>query len=504
MSKIEKLPYPENIQFTTKELQRYEDEQYKIDKDANEWLDRNYWNKVNTGTVIIYKNQEDEDLVVKRAEQLLWDLGKGDDRPKTNVDILKYKMGLIRGLYLKETDIDNKKKLFNAIKILGEKIPEAIDADLAVVSAFDIKYNKVKNKFDKLEGIDKVALPILRALKLDLAQLKELLETKANKEKYKIVALLFNDLLNKSKDLVGGKLDATELKGLINASYDGREQVGDWVIDKKLSTNTSKVYTNNEGRAVVAHKGTEGISDWGNNLAFAVGGEYLYKKTDRFKEAKKVQNKAEKKYGAENVSTIGHSQGGLQAELLGSKSKEIITLNKATHPLAKLPLVTSSNQSKNQTDIRSDRDVVSSATKTPTTEIKAISYNPLTEHSPKILDRVSKDTQYGSGLSKQADNISEYDEINKYSNPKKVQEKAKKYLGEGAIIYRSAKKDKKYMIYNPNTKKWVHFGQMPYEDFTKHQDPKRRENYLKRTANMRGNWKNDKYSANNLSREILW
>ena len=38
-------------------------------------------------------------------------------------------MGLIRGLYLKETDIDNKKKLFNAIKILGEKIPDAVEAD---------------------------------------------------------------------------------------------------------------------------------------------------------------------------------------------------------------------------------------------------------------------------------------------------------------------------------------------------------------------------------------
>ena len=125
----------------------------------------------------------------------------------------------------------------------------------------------------------------------------------------------------------------------------------------------------------------------------------------------------------------------------------------------------------------------------------------------KLYDETKE--KVGSGLSegtllKQADNITVYDEINKYSNPKKVQEKAKKYLGEGAIIYRSAKKDKKYMIYNPNTKKWVHFGQIPYEDFTKHQDPKRRENYLKRTANMRGNWKNDKYSANNLSREILW
>ena len=601
MSNIEKLPYPENIQFTTKELQRYEDEQYEVDKDADEWLDRNYWN-TETGRVVIYKNQEDEDLVIKKAEQLLWDLGKGDYRPKTNVDILKYKMDLIRGLYLKETDIDNKKKLFNAVKILGEKIPEAVELDNEAEeqvsmgaeeeqtkqNIIDVKKQKKKKKKDKedekrrlyqeeqykifeenekkraekkrevpvvpvipvvpvvkkadapakekklvIKSVDIKSLSTLSLTELRSVYNASVVEYKKAKEEYTIaedalnkaqesghqvqIALKGNawtsskekikkardnaekikKLYDETKEKVGGKLDATELKGLINASYDGREQVGDWVIDKKLSTNTSKVYTNNEGRAVVAHKGTEGLSDWGNNLAFAVGGEYLYKKTDRFKEAKKVQNKAEKKYGAENVSTIGHSQGGLQAELLGSKSKEIITLNKATHPL-------SSNQSKNQTDIRSDRDVVSSATKTPTTEIKAISYNPLTEHSPKILDRVSKDTQYGSGLSKQADNISEYDEINKYSNPKKVQEKAKKYLGEGAIIYRSAKKDKKYMIYNPNTKKWVHFGQIPYEDFTKHQDPKRRENYLKRTANMRGNWKNDKYSANNLSREILW
>jgi len=107
-------------------------------------------------------------------------------------------------------------------------------------------------------------------------------------------------------------------------------------------------------------------------------------------------------------------------------------------------------------------------------------------------------------LGQQADNISEYDEVYKFSNPKKVQELAKKYLGDGATIFRSTKKDKKYMVYNPNTKKWVHFGQIPYEDFTKHKDEKRRQNYLKRTANMRGNWKDDKYSANNLARNLLW
>jgi len=279
----------------------------------------------------------------------------------------------------------------------------------------------------------------------------------------------------------GGKLGRDELKGLLDASYDGRERVGDWTIDKQLSTKTSKVYSKGD-RAVVAHRGTEGITDWGNNLAFALGGEYLYKKTDRYKEAEKVQKKAEKKYGAKNVSTIGHSQGGLQAELLGSKSKEIITLNKATHPLIK-------RHSGNQTDIRSDRDIVSIATKTPTTEIKAESYNPLKEHSPDILNRVSADTEYGSGL---------------WSNASIAKKNAIKYLGKNVLFEPSTKKGKKFMVFNPNTNKWIHFGALNYEDFTKHQDPIRRANYLKRTANMRGNWKDDKYSANNLARNILW
>jgi hypothetical protein len=96
------------------------------------------------------------------------------------------------------------------------------------------------------------------------------------------------------------------------------------------------------------------------------------------------------------------------------------------------------------------------------------------------------------------------DEIWKWSNPKKVAEMAKKYLGEQAVIFRSTKPKKKYMIQDPNTNKMVHFGEIGYEDFTKHQDKDRRKNYLTRTANMKGNWKDNKYSANNLSRNILW
>ena len=94
--------------------------------------------------------------------------------------------------------------------------------------------------------------------------------------------------------------------------------------------------------------------------------------------------------------------------------------------------------------------------------------------------------------------------INQFSNPKIVDKKAKQYLGKNVKIKISDKPIKKYMVLNPNTNKWVYFGQMGYEDYTKHNDAKRRHNYLIRSENIVGNWKDDKYSANSLSRNILW
>jgi hypothetical protein len=66
-------------------------------------------------------------------------------------------------------------------------------------------------------------------------------------------------------------------------------------------------------------------------------------------------------------------------------------------------------------------------------------------------------------------------------------------------VHESSRKDKKYMIFDGH--KMVHFGQMFYEDYTKHLDPKRRMNFRKR------NWRwefTPKYSASNLSYNLLW
>jgi hypothetical protein len=95
-------------------------------------------------------------------------------------------------------------------------------------------------------------------------------------------------------------------------------------------------------------------------------------------------------------------------------------------------------------------------------------------------------------------------EIFKYSDPVKVQKLADKYFGIHIPVYLSTRPEKKYMIYHPITGRRIHFGQMGYEDFTKHKNPARRENYLTRASNIKGNWKKDKFSPNNLSIHILW
>lgn len=94
--------------------------------------------------------------------------------------------------------------------------------------------------------------------------------------------------------------------------------------------------------------------------------------------------------------------------------------------------------------------------------------------------------------------------LRKYSNPTVAQKMAYKYLGKTAKLYPSKNKNKKYRIFDPNLKKWINFGQLGYEDYTKHRDKKRRKNYLTRSRNIHGNWKTNKYSPNNLSIHILW
>ena len=196
-------------------------------------------------------------------------------------------------------------------------------------------------------------------------------------------------------DVIEGEgLSVKDLNALLNDTYSKGGNVNDYVIDNSISSKTSKVYVNPKtGSVVVGHRGTEGLFDWGNNLVYAFGGKTAYELTPRFKEAKAVQLRAEKKYGAKNISTIGHSQGGLQAEMLGKNSKEIITLNKATRPF-------SGATATNQYDVRSSRDIVSAlnpfgSKDSRAIEIKGETLNPLEEHNVDVLKRLDDEQQIG-------------------------------------------------------------------------------------------------------------
>jgi len=91
-----------------------------------------------------------------------------------------------------------------------------------------------------------------------------------------------------------------------------------------------------------------------------------------------------------------------------------------------------------------------------------------------------------------------------YSNPRQAQHMAYKYLGKSAKLYPARNTAKKYSVFDPKNKRWVNFGQMGYEDYTKHHNKDRRKNYLTRSRGIKGDWKANRYSPNNLSIHILW
>jgi hypothetical protein len=91
--------------------------------------------------------------------------------------------------------------------------------------------------------------------------------------------------------------------------------------------------------------------------------------------------------------------------------------------------------------------------------------------------------------------------IELYSNPDVVFKKAKKLFGDDFELYLSSRKDKKYMIKFSKNKKFIHFGQYGFEDFTKHKNKKRRDLFQIRNKK----WADSNYdSPSYLSYYLLW
>lgn len=180
------------------------------------------------------------------------------------------------------------------------------------------------------------------------------------------------------------------LKKVLKSSYQsGKLNDSEFKTNKQLSGKRAQVYYNPvTKKAIVSHRGSASLKDWAvTNVGMALG----YEGGKRFRHARKIQREAEKIYGAENVTTVGHSLGGRIAEKVGKKSNKIITYNKAT-TLRSLLEPTSSNQ----TDIRTSGDIVSELSKYQKRKGHSITIpstrNPIQAHNLNQLNPILNKT----------------------------------------------------------------------------------------------------------------
>jgi hypothetical protein len=98
-----------------------------------------------------------------------------------------------------------------------------------------------------------------------------------------------------------------------------------YVIDKKLSTGNEQVYYNPQNKDLLVNvTGTHNFSDIGTDVYLAFGG---LKKTNRYKEADKVLQKAKAKYDENKVIVTADSLGGSILQGIAKKTDKVYTYN---------------------------------------------------------------------------------------------------------------------------------------------------------------------------------
>ena len=208
-----------------------------------------------------------------------------------------------------------------------------------------------------------------------------------------------------SKPSTGGALKISTLKTLIDNSYQRKDEKGKikpkqenidgYQLDKDLTTDTSAVYYH-KGNNRVAHsiRGTNGTAeDWDNNLVYMVSPKN-YLKTERYKNAKDVQDKINEKYKDAKKTITTHSQSGIIGRYLALENPdaEVISLNPASS------WQDNKIQPKNVSTIKSTTDAVSLFHKKTPRDIiiPGESLNQYKEHDIGLLDRLDKDRMIGT------------------------------------------------------------------------------------------------------------
>ena len=185
----------------------------------------------------------------------------------------------------------------------------------------------------------------------------------------------------------GRGITASILKDFLNNSYSRNQaqQLHGFKRDDALSGQRVQVYNNpTTNQTYLIHRGTSGLQDVITDLKLTFFPK-LYMQSTRYNHAKDIQEKAESKYGKENITTLGHSLGAKLSSDLGGNSKEIITYNKPILPYEIL------NQTrKNETSVRTRLDPVSilGAVNPNIKQISTKTINPITAHNIEQLDNL--------------------------------------------------------------------------------------------------------------------
>jgi len=325
---------------------------------------------------------EREDELLEMEEDELKDIindneikfKKGDKKAMITA-ILKHEK-IEKGTVLPEEDYDVLVRQHNILNLKNNKGDRSIY----------VLYRKLELDKEKVAQMRKKPNRDTSAELFEDLKIKRLMERISDEEEILLKTI--------TKGKKGGSISAKDLKGLHASSYKEvpDKEVNGWVLDESISKPTARVYFNaSKNQAIVVHRGTEGtLKDWSNNLAFVAGVSPL---TQRYKDSKEVQEKAEAKYS--DVLTTGHSQGSAYTKLAKNK-KGIIDVNPASFI-----------QSTEGTTVRAKNDPVSAlrgianlfsskGKENITTSAKA---NLLDAHSINILDELG-DKELGTGLTK--------------------------------------------------------------------------------------------------------
>jgi hypothetical protein len=109
---------------------------------------------------------------------------------------------------------------------------------------------------------------------------------------------------------------------MAETSYTPLPSIAGWERDDSLSNKNYTTYTKG-GKSVIAYRGTDlknpktRWDDLGTDLLLTIG---LADSASRFKNAKKVADRAVQKYGENNVNLVGHSLGGSQSAWVSRKT----------------------------------------------------------------------------------------------------------------------------------------------------------------------------------------